>query len=92
VVGKVGAQGWMSVRAAVTAIGAAESLSDLLRRCVAWTGDVDTVATIALAAGSCAADLPADLPPALLAGLESGPFGRPYLGGLDARLMSHVVR
>jgi ADP-ribosylglycohydrolase len=86
--GQVGAQGWMSVRAAVTAIRDAESLADLLRRCVAWTGDVDTVATIALAAGSCATDLPADLPTKLVNGLESGPFGRPYLSTLDTRLMN----
>ena len=88
--GKVGAAGWMSVRAAVTAVQDAGSLADLLRRCVAFTGDVDTVATIALAAGSCAEDLPADLPDVLLAGLESGPFGRPYLAALDARLGSLV--
>jgi len=60
--------------------------------CVAFTGDVDTVATIALAAGSCAEDLPADLPDALLAGLESGPFGRPYLAAQDARLRSLISR
>lgn len=90
--GPVGAPGWMSVRAAVTAIRDAESLRDLLRRCVAVTGDVDTVATIALAAGSCATDLPGDLPDVLVAGLESGPFGRPYLAALDQRLMALVVR
>ena len=88
----VGAPGWMSVRAAVTAVQDAESMSDLLRRCVAVTGDVDTVATIALAAGSCAADLPADLPAALITGLENGPFGRRYLSDLDERLMSLVAR
>jgi ADP-ribosyl-[dinitrogen reductase] hydrolase len=89
--GKVGAQGWMSVRAAVTALRDAESLADALRRCIAFTGDVDTVATIALAAGSCAEDLPADLPETLLTGLESGPYGRPYLAALDGRLMSLFV-
>jgi ADP-ribosyl-[dinitrogen reductase] hydrolase len=87
---KVGAAGWMSVRAAITAVQEASSLADLLRRCIALTGDVDTVATIALAAGSCAEDLPADLPDILLTGLESGPFGRPHLAALDARLMSLI--
>jgi ADP-ribosylglycohydrolase len=90
--GPVGAPGWMSVRAAVTAVRDAKSMSDLLRRCVALTGDVDTVATIALAAGSCAPDLAADLPGVLVAGLESGPFGRTYLSALDGRLMSLVRR
>ncbi|GIJ55487.1 ADP-ribosylglycohydrolase family protein [Virgisporangium aurantiacum] len=84
--GAVGAPGWMSVRAAVTAVTAGSSMSDVLRRCVDFTGDVDTVATIALAAGSCAADLPQDLPDHLLAGLETGTYGRGYLEALDARL------
>jgi ADP-ribosyl-[dinitrogen reductase] hydrolase len=84
--GSVGAPGWMSVRAAVTAVTAGTSLSDVLRRCVDFTGDVDTVATIALAAGSCAADLPQDLPAELIDGLETGTYGRDYLAALDARL------
>lgn len=50
--GKVKAKGWMSVRAAITAIQRNESLSELLKGCIAFTGDVDTVAAIALA---CAA-------------------------------------
>jgi ADP-ribosyl-[dinitrogen reductase] hydrolase len=48
--GKVGSKGAMSVRAALTALASARSMADLLRTCVAYTGDVDTVATIALAA------------------------------------------
>jgi ADP-ribosylglycohydrolase len=84
--GPVGAPGWMSVRAAVTAVVAGTGLSDVLRRCVAFTGDVDTVATIALAAGSCAVDLPQDLPAHLVTGLENGTYGRDHLAGLDARL------
>jgi ADP-ribosylglycohydrolase len=49
--GKVKSKGWMSVRAAITALAASERMSDLLRRCVDFTGDVDTVAAIALTAG-----------------------------------------
>jgi ADP-ribosyl-[dinitrogen reductase] hydrolase len=84
--GAVGAQGWMSVRAAVTAVTSGTSLGDVLRRCVDFTGDVDTVATVALAAGSCAADLPQDIPDHLLAGLETGTYGRGHLAALDVRL------
>jgi ADP-ribosyl-[dinitrogen reductase] hydrolase len=84
--GVVRAPGWMSVRAAVTALTAGSSLSDVLRRCVDFTGDVDTVATIALAAGSCAGDLPQDLPAHLVTGLEDGTYGRAYLADLDTRL------
>jgi len=85
--GKVGAQGLMSVHAAVSAVMANNSLSDLLRACIALTGDVDTVATIALAAGSCSEEIAHDLPDNLVSGLENGPFGRDFLSVLDKRLM-----
>lgn len=86
--GKVGPKGWMSVRAAVTAVVAHERLSDLLHACIAFTGDVDTVATIALAAASTSDEYDQDLPAALLEQLEDGPFGRTYLQELDARLLA----
>ena len=89
--GKVGAKGWMSVRAAITAIRHSDSLSELLRRCVDFTGDVDTVAAIALAAGSCSDELSHDLPDHLLTGLEAGPYGRGYLSALDQRVLSLVT-
>jgi ADP-ribosyl-[dinitrogen reductase] hydrolase len=84
--GRVGAQGWMSVRAAVTAIQAHGSMSEILRASVAFTGDVDTVAAIAMGVASCAPDVEQDLPPALVQGLEDGPYGRRYLMALDERL------
>lgn len=80
-------KGWMCVRAAITAIVASSSLSELLQRCVAFTGDVDTVATIALAAGSCSTEITQDLPAHLIADLENGPYGRGYLVALDEQLM-----
>lgn len=86
--GKVGAQGWMSVRAAVTALTESHSVSELLHRCIAFTGDVDTVAAIALAAGSCTDELVHDLPEHLVAGLEIGPYGRDYTVSLDQQLMA----
>ncbi|MFI1577131.1 ADP-ribosylglycohydrolase family protein [Embleya sp. NPDC020630] len=84
--GKVGSAGMDSTRAAVTALAAHTGTAALLRACVAYTGDVDTVATIALAAASCSAEYAQDLPRELLAGLEDGPYGREHLAGLDARL------
>ncbi|WP_206686031.1 ADP-ribosylglycohydrolase family protein [Kribbella qitaiheensis] len=86
--GKVGAQGWMSVRAAITAMTKSTSLSDILRSCVAFTGDVDTVATVALGAASRSPLVVQDLPNVLRRGLENGPYGRGYLWNLDARLLS----
>lgn len=86
--GKVGPKGWMSVRAAVTAVQRNDSLAELLADCVSFSGDVDTVATIALAAASGSEEHAKDLPPALVGGLENGPYGRDYLIGLDARLLA----
>jgi len=85
--GKVGPKGWMSVRAAITAVVGSHGLSEVLRRSVDFTGDVDTVAAIALAAGSCSDELEPDLPGHLVEGLENGPYGRDYLAALDQRLL-----
>ncbi|TWP53316.1 ADP-ribosylglycohydrolase family protein [Lentzea tibetensis] len=88
--GKVGSKGWMSVRAALTALTTGRSLSEILRTCVAYTGDVDTVATIALAAASRSAQVVQDLPDALVNDLEDGEFGRAYLVRLDDALLATV--
>jgi ADP-ribosylglycohydrolase len=85
-VGKVASKGWMSVRAAITAIEQSNSLSELLKTCIDFSGDVDTVATIALAAGSCSGEIDYDLPDHLFAGLENGKWGRDYLTSLDTQL------
>jgi len=85
--GKVGHQGLMSVRAAVTSIIANASLCDLLRHCIAYSGDVDTVAAIALAAGSCSLEITQDLPENLLLTLENEAYGRDYLCDLDHQLL-----
>ena len=90
--GPVGAQGVMSVHAALTALRAAPSLRTLLRGCIAYTGDVDTVATIALAAASTAADISQDLPSGLYDTLENGRYGRDYLADLDQRLLQRYPR
>ncbi|MEM9070925.1 MAG: ADP-ribosylglycohydrolase family protein [Myxococcota bacterium] len=78
--------GIKTVRAAVTAIGGASSLSDLLRACVAFTGDVDSVATIALAGASGSTELARDVPSSLWTEMENGTYGRDYLVGVEKRL------
>jgi ADP-ribosylglycohydrolase len=80
--------GWMSVRAAITAVMRNDSMSELLQDCIAFTGDVDTVAAIALAAGSCSEEITQDIPNHLVTGLENGTYGRDYLIDLDKQLMS----
>jgi ADP-ribosylglycohydrolase len=85
--GKVGSKGAMSVRAALTALTTATSMRDLLEKCVAYTGDVDTVATIALAAAARSAEVTDDLPEVLYRGLENGQYGHDYLQALNQRLL-----
>ena len=86
--GAVRSKGWMSVKAATTAVIRNDSLSELLKDCIAFTGDVDTVAAIALAAASCSEEIAQDLPNHLINGLENGTYGKDYLIDLDRQLMS----
>ncbi|MFN8373972.1 MAG: ADP-ribosylglycohydrolase family protein [Anaerolineae bacterium] len=90
--GEVGSKGWMSVKAAITAIQQHETLSDILRACIAYSGDVDTVATIALGAASCSVEIEQDLPDVLVYTLENSRFGRDYLMKLDQQLLALVKR
>lgn len=84
--GKVGRPGLASVVAALTALVQSDRMSDLLRVSVDFTGDVDTVAAIALAAGSCSTEIEQDLPAVLVSGLERGEHGYDLLVDLDRRL------
>ncbi len=88
--GKVKSKGWMSVRAAITAVMRNDSMSTLLQDCIAFTGDVDTVATIALAAASGSDEVKQDLPQHLIDMLENGPYGRDYLIALDRKLLQTI--
>jgi ADP-ribosylglycohydrolase len=86
--GKVRSQGWMSVQAAITALIGCNTMSDVLRACIQFSGDVDTVAAIALAAGSCSAEIAQNLPVHLFDQLENGQYGRDYIRVLDTQLMA----
>jgi ADP-ribosylglycohydrolase len=84
--GKVKSKGWMSVQAAITAVKRNNRLSDLLEDCINFTGDTDTVATIAMAAASCSSEYKKDIPKHLVYSLENGTYGRDYLSDLDDKL------
>lgn len=86
--GKVGSKGWMSTLAAVTAVARNDNLHDLLVDCINFTGDVDTVATIAMAAASCSSEYESNIPTNLVLTLENGEFGREYIGKLDEKIQS----
>ena len=88
--GKVKSKGWMSVRAAITAVVNNDSLSHLLKDCIAFTGDVDTVAAIALAAATCSFEYSQDIPQQLIDNLEDNRYGKHYLVALDKKLMNLV--
>jgi ADP-ribosyl-[dinitrogen reductase] hydrolase len=77
--------GIKTVQAAVTAVCQSNSLSELLRRCVAFTGDVDSVATIAMASASSHASFTRDIPENLWNEFEPTQFGIDYLIDLDRR-------
>lgn len=86
--GEVGEKGWMSVRAAITAIKQSSSQSELLKACVAFTGDVDTVAAIAFSAAYFCREIERDLPDWMYEDLENGKYGRDYLISLDKQLVA----
>src|SRR6476620_4565478 len=86
--GEVSTKGLVCVRAAITAVMLHDSMSKLLQACIAFSGDVDTVATIALAAGSCSSEIAQDLPENLVQGLENKSYGRDYIRELDRQLMN----
>lgn len=90
--GKVGEKGWESVQAALTALAAHDSMSAILQACVAFTGDVDTVAAVALGVAALCPEVKQDLPQVLVDGLENGAYGRDYLVELNARLLALVKR
>jgi ADP-ribosylglycohydrolase len=90
--GKVGPKGWMSVRAAITAVSRAKRLSELLKSCIEFTGDVDTVAAVAMGAASCSRQIVQDLPSLLLAQLEDGAYGRGHIERLDEQLLARFPR
>ncbi len=85
--GKVGSKGIMSAHAALTALMAHNSLSEILKTCIAFTGDVDTVAAIALGAAACSQEIVQDLPVVLFNTLENGAYGLTFLQNLDRQLL-----
>lgn len=89
---KVGLEGLVAVRAAATALIEGETLTDVLKASVACTGDVDTVAAIAMFAAGASGLYPNDLPSKLYEDFEGGPFGMSFLQGVDSQLLEAFPR
>jgi ADP-ribosyl-[dinitrogen reductase] hydrolase len=87
--GKVGPKGPMSVRAAITAVIRAKTLRGLLKDCIAFTGNVSSVAAIALGAASMREGMEDNLHRHLHLYLEGEIYGSPYLEKLDRELMAN---
>jgi ADP-ribosylglycohydrolase len=87
--GRVGSRGIDSVHAALTAIMSNGRLSAILRSCIDYGGDTDTVAAIALGAASCYEEVEQDVPQQLYDNLENGAYGRDFLIGLNSALMGN---
>ena len=69
-----------------------DTMQDLLTSCIAFTGDVDTVAAIAMPVGALCPDIEKNLPQALYDGLENGEYGLDYLKTLDQELLAIFPR
>lgn len=85
--GPVGAKGWMSVWAAITAVRESSTMKELLIRSIGYTGDVDTVAAIAAAAAAHCPEIENDILEVLYNGLENGTYGRDYIIDIDRQLL-----
>lgn len=89
--GSVGSAGMDSARAALTSFGRHDSMRTMLKECIAWNGDVDTVASLALGLAACTSEVRQDLPQVLHQNLEKGPYGLDYLEQLDRQLREHFL-
>lgn len=83
---KVGSKGMDSAHAALYLLTQHVRMSDLLKACIGVTGDVDTVATIALGIAAHCEEYTDDMPQVLVNTLENGVYGRDYLCDLDKHL------
>lgn len=83
----VSTHGLDAPHAALAAIQKYDNMRDILLQCIDYTGDTDTVATIAMAAASLHPDIEQNLPEHLFDELENGQYGRDYLQTVNTALM-----
>ncbi len=73
-------------KAAISAVCSSSTLTELLIKCVGFTGDTDTVACIACGIASNCQEIENDFSEGLYNGLENGEYGRDYLIEIDRHL------
>lgn len=81
-----------TLHAVHTALIRHNSMSSLLRDCVNFSGDVDSVAAIAMGIAAVSLDYTDDIPDVLRQGLEAGPYGQKFLLQLDDALQERFPR
>lgn len=84
--GKVAIDAIQTVEAVLTILQQESTLKDILKSSVDFGGDVDTVASLALAIASTNDNFEKNLPEFLFDELENKAYGRDYLSSLDKRL------
>ena len=89
---KVRVHAWDCLESAIYAIEMHNSMSEILKQCIAFTGDVDTVAAIAMGPASLSKEIDQDLPQHLIDELENRKYGREYLQSLDSMLFNKFPR
>lgn len=82
-------EGWPCVMAALDAVNSHDCLSEILKYCINFAGDTDTIATIAMGMASVCKEIRQDLPDNLISGLENDKYGRDYIIDLDKRLLAN---
>ncbi len=87
----VACYGQETVNALLTVLKNANTQSELLLQSVAFSGDVDTVAALALGIGRVSSAYEADLPAFLFTDLENGEFGKDHLSNMGDKLMLKVT-
>jgi len=88
--GEVGVDAIQTVEAVLTVLEQETTLTNMLKRSVNFGGDVDTVASLALAIGSLMPSVENNLPEWLYDDLETGGYGRDYIRSLDERLNASI--
>ena len=93
--GPVSTSGIEAARAAISLIchhtgldSVQKSMKTILWAAIEYTGDVDTVACVALAAASVHPEIVNDLPKVLYKDFEKGKYGLDFLRSLDKRMMA----
>lgn len=90
--GRTSVGGLPCARAALTAVSRNSRYTDLLKDCVNFGGDTDTVCAMAAAVAALDRNYDLDVPSWMVDGLEQGPYGRPMLERLDDELLAHYRR